>query len=169
MWSVLKQNPLRGFRLRLKRTGSSTTATLITALGIGAMSVMFSGFYAALGPMRYPKLLETVMTSSAADDCERVAHSSQVSRFPRAPGLLFSFHLSHKPAKRGASREAEEISRNRRHARGVICTLAHSSRGRMQRQPSRTARCVQTGLGDLEHLPNSRVNDISIGRKSCTV
>ena len=171
MRSVLKQSPLRGLQFRLKQPRFSTSAALILALMIGVTSVIFVGFYTAFGPMRYPKRVAAAMSSTLTGDSEEASPALKFSEFRSTPSLhSLSDHRSSeakKPEDRPASRSAAQHSRDRRRARGVVCTLARAGRARMQRAQSRTARCVQTGVGDLEHPPNSFGNEISIGSKSC--
>jgi hypothetical protein len=176
MLNVLNQNLRRRIEGLWKRPGLSTAATLTLALGIGVASVILSWLFATFGPMRYPKAVGLV-ASNATSDSEQTSRSPRLSSPLRAEKSTLSPERRRpldedRSARNSESPNQPQPSPTRRRVPGsAVCSAARATRSRMQRQQNRTARCVQTGVGGLEHLPNAQDTDITIRtrEKSCTV
>ena len=172
MRSVLKNNLRRGMSRWLKHPRLSTTATLTLALGIGLTSVILSLLFATFWPMRYSTPLE--LASTTTSDSEQVSPSLRSAPSQATQGLGFSRerHLrsdEHRSAGNATSRTSRERLQNRCRTPGsVVCS---ASRSRILRQQNRTARCIQTGVGDFAPVPNAQGTETTMqpGEKLCTV
>ena len=166
MLSVLNQNLRRRITAWVKSPGFSTTAMLTLALGIGVASVTLSLLFATFGTIRYPKA--SMLASSAANDAAQVSRPSRPSSSLAPQKSTLSPERErpldkHGSAHGSALRNSPQRSPNRRRVPGsVACSAARTIRSRMQRQQNRSARCIQTGVGDLEHSPNAQRTDTTI-------
>ncbi len=158
MRSVLKQNSVRDIRSWLRPARFSTAAALTLAFGVGATSVMLTVGSILSEPQRYP--IRDVLTLIAAESSEQVS-------------TAFRALSSERPNRIGSapSQTRPEPARRRRRAAGSTCRFARVVRSRSSRQRSQTARCVQTGAGNTEPVPNARDTDATLKAKgnSCTV